>query len=125
MRFQQEHDRKVEPYAVRIGATQDEGWPASTDEDQQHAPQIQPRRHEQAAEGLSGGAVAEAVQRVGGLMDGKDEIKQVDEKSGAENAFKCGAPASPAPDARFGFGGRLSLDSAPTGAERKSDKSKK
>src|SRR2546425_13114298 len=78
-----------------------------------------------SAEEQCGGAMAEALQRVRGLMPGKDKVEGVNGEGGPEDSPKRGAPAKLAPDARFRLGSGLAGDRTPAGAQSKRDKDEK
>src|ERR1700719_1362240 len=63
-RFEQQQNRKVEPHTVRISVTQDIRRPASGDQNQQQASQIQPGRHKYSSEWLCRCPVAKTVKRI-------------------------------------------------------------
>src|SRR5271165_6002040 len=123
-RFQHEQNRKIEPDTVPIGVTQDERLPASSSQHHQHSSQVQPGRHEQPTQRHCGGAMAETVKHIACLMQGKDEIKQVDGKRSPENALESGAPAEPPPSSRRSFADSLARHSTPARAQSKGDKDK-
>src|SRR5207302_4702220 len=69
--------------------------------------------------------MAETVKHIAGLIQGKDEIKQVDGKGSPKNALKSGAPAESPPGTCLRFANGLAGHSAPARAQSKSDEGKK
>src|SRR5207245_8929952 len=113
-RFQHEQNREIEPYAMRIGVPEDEGRPVPGNQNHGNAAQVEPRWHEDPAQRYGGGAVAETVEDVGSLMQGKNEIDHINSDGGAEDSLKSGTPAESTPETRFRFGDGLAGESAPT-----------
>src|SRR6266436_2658456 len=112
--FQHEQNREIEPYAVRVSVPEEEGWPVPGNQNHGNAAQVEPRWHEEPTQRYGGGAVAETVKDVGSLMQGKNEIDQINGDGGTEDSLKSGTPAESTPDTRFPFCSGLAGESAPT-----------
>src|SRR5258708_8949964 len=106
-RFQDENNEKVKPNAVGIPVPEEESRPASANEDECYAPEIQQRRHEQAPQEQRSGAMPEAFESARGLIPGKNKVEGVNGQGSPEESQKGGPPPRLAPDARIRFGGRL------------------
>src|SRR5712692_7667984 len=121
-RFQDEDNRKVKPDAVGIGVPEEESRPASTDEDEHYAAEIEYRRHEQAPEEQRGRAMPEAFESARRLIPGKNKIESINGESRPEDPPKGGTPAWLAPDACIRFCDWLTRERTPARAESKCGK---
>src|SRR5258708_40251700 len=124
-RFQDENNGKVKPNAVGIPVPQKEGRPASANEDECYAPEIQQRRHEQTPEEQRSEAMPQAFESARGLIPGKNKVEGVNGQGSPEDSPKGGTPARLAPDARIRFGARLTRETTPACAQSKHGKHEK
>ena len=124
-RFQDKDNGKVKPDAVGVRVPEEEGRPTPSDQDEEYATEIEQRRHEETTEEQCGGAMAEALQSVRGLMPGKNKVEGVNGKGSPEDSPKGGAPAKLAPDARFRLDSGPARDRTPAGAQSKRRKDEK
>src|SRR5271157_6655814 len=124
-RFQHQHDGEIKPHPVRVAVTENESRAAGAERKKDQPAKVEPRRHEQPAQGHPGGAVSDEIQRVRGLIQRKEKVKAIDDDGRQENAFPRPLPARAAPGAEF----RLALWSLgqrePARAQRKRSEGKK
>src|SRR5229473_3063841 len=80
-RFQDENNGKVKPNAVGIAVPEKEGRPASANEDERYASEIQHRRHEQSPEEQRAEAMPKMFESARWLIPGKNKVESVDPES--------------------------------------------